>query len=674
MLATGGLGFLLGGVLIAGVSTPALGQPDQVPDAGARPAPAGEVPLPDGSSTRFPAGPDMMAGPLAGDISATEAEITAVVRRLREVEPRLDVARQDRSDAEAAWQAAETARTEAQEALDALIEEAYREVAGVPGPLLAFPLPELSGAAVAPAQRPIGGEAAGRKLRRTEQAVARAGDVLRASRDAEQALTTQIRTYEGRLTTLQAKLDDLRDRNATLLAQQEAEEQRRAAERTYPLQDTVAGLRAHPRAQRAVRFALGELGKPYEWGAEGPNRYDCSGLMWAAYRSVGVTLPRVAADQYQGTRTRPVSRRALLPGDLIFFSRSGDWRDVHHVGMYIGEGRMVHAPNRNDVVKVSPVWWSGFFGATRVIDAVPAGGAGSPSDPSPTPPPGTAPTPIPPPGTGTPSTPPSTGTPSTPPGEPTSPPATGTPTPSPSPTMVSVPDLAGMTEAAARDALADAGLTWDRGDPVMTERCTIGTVAGQDPPADTEVTVGSTVTYQVCELEVPSTDGLTGDTAQLALEALGFEVQIEYEVDGGVPLGQVIRTDPAAGTALTQRGTVVTVYVSGVAVPDVVGLPRDDAERDIDAADLEPEVSDAGPEMCLDPPGDGEPGSVACQDPAAGTVVAAGETVTITLFPPAESTPTPSPEPSPSAEPASATALGESWTLLWQSTGAPVLV
>jgi cell wall-associated NlpC family hydrolase len=677
---------LLAGLLIAGAPTPALAQPDTVPDAGTRPAPAGEVPLPDGSSARFPANPDPMAGPLAGEIAATEAEITTVVRRLRELEPRRDVARQDQRDAEAAWQVAEAERTEAQRTLDDLIEEAYRDIAGVPGPLLDFPLPELAGTAVAPAEGPFGGEAAGRNVRRAVREVARADQVLRAARDAEQALATQIGTYESRLTTLQARLDDLRDRNATMLAEQEAAEQRRAAERSYPLQESVAGLRAHPRARQAVRFALGELGKPYEWGAEGPDRYDCSGLMWAAYRSVGVTLPRVAADQYQGTRARPVAQSALLPGDLIFFSRSGDWRDVHHVGMYIGEGRMVHAPNRNDVVKVSSVWWSGFFAATRVIDAVPAVGDASPTpNPSPTPP-GTGASPTPPPGTGTPTPPPGTGTP--PPGTgtptPTPPPGTGTPTPSPTPspgpTTVTVPDLADMTETEARAALTDAGLTWAEGDPVMTGSCTIGRVAGQQPAPGTRVSVGSTVTYRVCELEVPPTEGLTEDAARLALEALGFEVRIEYVVADGVPWGQVAWTDPEAGTPRFERGTVVTVYISGVEVPDVVGESEETAVATLTEADFRVEISDAGPETCSTLPEVEVPGTVACQEPAAGTAQAAGTDVTITLFPPEPATGEgdegDAGDQQSTTEPTATSTLGylAPRTLLWLDQDATVLV
>ncbi|MER7169563.1 NlpC/P60 family protein [Micromonospora sp. NPDC000207] len=85
-----------------------------------------------------------------------------------------------------------------------------------------------------------------------------------------------------------------------------------------------------------VRFACAQIGKPYVWGAEGPKAYDCSGLMLAAWAKGGVALPHNAARQRKVTT--PVSRADLRPGDLVFY-----YRDVHHVGMYVGDGWVVHA-------------------------------------------------------------------------------------------------------------------------------------------------------------------------------------------------------------------------------------------------------------------------------------------------------------------------------------------
>ncbi len=98
-------------------------------------------------------------------------------------------------------------------------------------------------------------------------------------------------------------------------------------------------------AGRAIGFALGEVGKPYVWGGTGPDSYDCSGLMLRAYQSAGVTLPRVARQQYWGGAQLPV--RQAQPGDLLFWAYDTSSPDsIHHVAMYLGNGQMVEAANR----------------------------------------------------------------------------------------------------------------------------------------------------------------------------------------------------------------------------------------------------------------------------------------------------------------------------------------
>jgi cell wall-associated NlpC family hydrolase len=98
-------------------------------------------------------------------------------------------------------------------------------------------------------------------------------------------------------------------------------------------------------AQVAVNTALAQQGKPYVWGAAGPNSYDCSGLTQAAYRAAGISLPHSSSMQSRvGT---PVALSALQPGDLLFF-----YSPVSHVGMYIGNGQMVHASTAGQPVKV----------------------------------------------------------------------------------------------------------------------------------------------------------------------------------------------------------------------------------------------------------------------------------------------------------------------------------
>ena len=105
----------------------------------------------------------------------------------------------------------------------------------------------------------------------------------------------------------------------------------------------------------AVRFALAQLGKPYRWGADGPRSFDCSGLVQTSYRAAGVNLPRVSRQQYGAGKL--VSLKHLRAGDLLFYARdTADRRTIYHVGMYLGAGRMVEAPNRRAPVRIASIW------------------------------------------------------------------------------------------------------------------------------------------------------------------------------------------------------------------------------------------------------------------------------------------------------------------------------
>ncbi|WP_322748208.1 MULTISPECIES: C40 family peptidase [unclassified Frankia] len=130
----------------------------------------------------------------------------------------------------------------------------------------------------------------------------------------------------------------------------------------------VAGLGPSPQARAALRFALGQLGRPYEWGAQGPDSYDCSGLTQQAFASTGILIPRVAADQ---ARVGQAVRLAeLLPGDLVFYAYdSSDPATIHHVAMYVGGGLVIHAPQTGDVVRITPLWLDGYIGAVRLSPA-----------------------------------------------------------------------------------------------------------------------------------------------------------------------------------------------------------------------------------------------------------------------------------------------------------------
>lgn len=118
---------------------------------------------------------------------------------------------------------------------------------------------------------------------------------------------------------------------------------------------------ASGRAAQALAYATAQVGKPYVYGAEGPSAFDCSGLMMAAYASAGISLPRTSQDQF-GVGTA-VSRDQLQPGDLVFF-----YSGISHVGMYVGNGRIVHASNPRVGVIYGNVDspWMPFAGARRV--------------------------------------------------------------------------------------------------------------------------------------------------------------------------------------------------------------------------------------------------------------------------------------------------------------------
>lgn len=121
-------------------------------------------------------------------------------------------------------------------------------------------------------------------------------------------------------------------------------------------------------ASAVVNLAYAKLGSPYVWGAEGPNSFDCSGLTSYVFRNAaGVSLPRTSSSQYGVGRS--VSKANLQAGDLVFFATGGG--GVSHVGIYVGGGNMVHAPNSGDVVKVSNInssyWQKAYVGAKRVL-------------------------------------------------------------------------------------------------------------------------------------------------------------------------------------------------------------------------------------------------------------------------------------------------------------------
>ncbi|EST31488.1 hypothetical protein M878_16600 [Streptomyces roseochromogenus subsp. oscitans DS 12.976] len=192
-------------------------------------------------------------------------------------------------------------------------------------------------------------------------------------RGAARVELTSLRSRQAQLKrqkkTITTKLDEARRLLAGLTARQRAavtgdgaapgHASRSASGTRRALDQSGSATAPNARAAAAISYAYAKLGSPYVWGAAGPNAFDCSGLVQAAYRSAGISLPRTTYAQIDvGQR---VSRSELQPGDLVFF-----YSGVSHVGIYVGNGQIIHAPNPSAPVRLAPVDLMPFAGATRV--------------------------------------------------------------------------------------------------------------------------------------------------------------------------------------------------------------------------------------------------------------------------------------------------------------------
>ncbi|WP_157547842.1 C40 family peptidase [Nonomuraea candida] len=176
----------------------------------------------------------------------------------------------------------------------------------------------------------------------------------RAKLAAEAAVAAQrrdTRALAARKDALQRKVDAARSR-AELLARR-----RDAAPAGLVRGGSTMG-------DVAANWALTQLGKPYVWAADGPETYDCSGLSMRAWERAGVRLDHWTGTQWTSGPHVPLDR--LRRGDLLFFAHvQGDPSTIHHVGIYVGRGQMVHAPQTGDVVRVASIWRGDLVGATR---------------------------------------------------------------------------------------------------------------------------------------------------------------------------------------------------------------------------------------------------------------------------------------------------------------------
>lgn len=479
---------LLGVVAAAAIATPSWADPlpDTVPDTGLRPPQIslqipglpGQTPTGLGSTTGATNPAD---GPLITQINQADTLVAQLGESLEGLQTERDAARAQLALDAVALQQARDALAQAQEKAKNTAADAVKADAALPPGQFGSDLRQLDAL-----QRITRGDKAQGGTTAVDGEVARATAAEQMAREAygatERRVAEKVAEYtrvEGELHRQEAALLKLRKDNAAQLL--EIERRTEAAEQqlgtSYVASQSVSGLVAHPTALAAVRYALAQLGDPYLWAAEGPDRFDCSGLMLASYQAAGYHgLPRVSRDQYYATRSRTVDPNALLPGDLLFFASGSSWTSIHHVAMYIGNGKMVEAPRTGDVVKISGVRWSRLFAATRVVGAVPA-----PATPAPTPTPSASKTPKP--------TPTPTGKPTH---TPSPKPTTGSPTPSTSPSPSKSPSPTPSPSESTAPTPTDAATS----DPSPTDSSAAPTdsSAASDPSTSTAESASSTPT------------------------------------------------------------------------------------------------------------------------------------------------------------------------------------
>ncbi|WP_055615479.1 C40 family peptidase [Streptomyces phaeochromogenes] len=186
---------------------------------------------------------------------------------------------------------------------------------------------------------------------------------LATARDLLSKLTTE---EKARLAAIERQKQEEAQRKADELARQQAADAERRRQEAAQSTGTSTGTgtsgsgsaASTAKADKALAFARAQIGKPYVWGASGPGSYDCSGLTQAAWKAAGVTLPRTTWDQVKAGTT--VSVNSAQPGDLVFF-----YDDISHVGIYIGDGMMIHAPKPGAYVREESIYYMPIHSVVR---------------------------------------------------------------------------------------------------------------------------------------------------------------------------------------------------------------------------------------------------------------------------------------------------------------------
>lgn len=179
---------------------------------------------------------------------------------------------------------------------------------------------------------------------------------LEANRKAKEKAKKKIKKQIAAAQELEGQLeDDERERLAQL--EEAAAEQSQATWLGSGILDEIDG-KASPQGKRAVKFATDQIGKWYEWGAEGPDTYDCSGLTSQAWAAAGLTIPRTSQEQWR--LLKHIDIKDMRPGDLIIYNA-----DASHVAMYLGNGSIVHAPRPNRKVSIAGAGTMQILGVVR---------------------------------------------------------------------------------------------------------------------------------------------------------------------------------------------------------------------------------------------------------------------------------------------------------------------
>jgi peptidoglycan DL-endopeptidase CwlO len=305
--------------------------------------------VPGGSGVAQPVAPKPTLTQLVAQAKQLEFQINALSEQFDGLRIQLGRAQADAKVAQAAAARIGTALSAGQQAVAQLAAENYMS-AGLDPTMQALtagnPGQFLSQASTITEMDQSSGDAVS-TLRGEENQAVRARQTAEQQVAAVNALESQM---NAKRKTIDGKIDQVNSaamRQAMTIFNQTGQ---------YP---NISIPTANTVGAQALQAALSRRGDPYVWGAAGPGDFDCSGLVVWAFSQLGIALPHYTGDLWNSGVH--VARNDLEPGDLVFF-----YADISHVGIYIGDGLMVDAPDFGQDVMVQPVDWGNYVGAVRI--------------------------------------------------------------------------------------------------------------------------------------------------------------------------------------------------------------------------------------------------------------------------------------------------------------------